>query len=187
MTFAIARKIGKSIFMLSDTRISFQNTPLPINQGVIKTAFLSSDIAISFCHSPESAQTAIEAYCQRLGPRKFSETIAYFEKSSSDTGNGYLLTFAKSQRIFKIEDGHAKDGSAAWIGDYLAFRKFRELETVRKVANADPLTSIFLGPLDRLPKNISAVTRLLEVFSAVLHSSDTPSTGGFLTAVACPL
>jgi hypothetical protein len=131
MTLAVCKIRGPNVFIFSDTRIDKQGLRLPPHQGVLKTTLLSPTAAISFCNSPELAIRDIREFGdQYRGTFTYREALNFFEHSSNETNNDYLLVLMNPLRVVKIARGNGKRVSHQdWIGDYPAFCRFREYQT----------------------------------------------------------
>lgn len=136
MTLAVARIVGNRIAVAADTLITEHGKPLPHSKGVIKSCMLPGEICVTFSNSPELAARDFERFFS-LYPQgvSFSEAVSFFEKSSTDTGNDYLLAFSRAPHIVKIAEGRRVQtvSKTLWIGDRAAFQRFREAE--KKIAN----------------------------------------------------
>src|SRR3984893_8477428 len=124
MTLAAARIRGDRIAIACDTRISSSGTPLTIHGGVVKSCIINCSICVAFSNSPELAERDIRAFVRKFGNSSpFGPVVEFFEQSSRDTGNDYIVAFASSPRIVKIADGKrlASAASTLWIGDRAAY------------------------------------------------------------------
>ena len=106
MTLVVARKTRGRIAIVSDTRRTSHGLALPLQQGVIKSCMLPGGLCASFCNSPEHAARDFKTFAAKH-PRGagFHDAIAFFEKSSADTRNDYILAFSRSPMLVKIADG----------------------------------------------------------------------------------
>src|SRR6201999_3687042 len=61
----------------------------------------------------------------------FVETVQFFEASSAETENDYILAFASPPRLVKIANGKRINSVSptVWIGDKLAYERFREYQS----------------------------------------------------------
>jgi hypothetical protein len=185
MTLAVARIVGKRIAVAADTLITEHGRPLPHSKGVVKSCILPADICVTFSNSPELAARDFEAFSE-LHPNgaNFSDTVSFFEKSSADTGNDYILAFSRAPRIQKIADGHRVDtvSKTIWIGDRLAFQRFREAErrhASRRDAGRAINAAMFMDEIDRSP-----ASDLFSAMREVVADRSVPSVGGFVSVIS---
>ena len=64
MTLVVARKIGGSILLVADTKLSadeMTSTPVPITAGVVKLKIISDDQIIAFAGNEYVAEQALRA------------------------------------------------------------------------------------------------------------------------------
>src|SRR5262249_21947137 len=106
MTLVVARIQGLRVAIAADTLLTDRQKPLPFQSGVVKSCMLPGEICVSFSNSPETAALSFATF-MRTYPRgtRFSNVIAYFEASSRDTGNDYIVAFANPARLVKITKG----------------------------------------------------------------------------------
>jgi len=131
MTLAVARIVGSRIGIVADTLVTEHGIPLPHSSSVIKSCMLPGDTCVSFSNSPELAARDFECFAQTYPTgAPFSEAVAFFETSSVNTGNDYLLAFSRIPRIVKIVEGRRTNSMSKtqWIGDETAFQRFRDAE-----------------------------------------------------------
>lgn len=135
MTLVVARILGQRIAIAADTLLTEHDSPLPFQSGVIKSCMLPGDICVSFNNSPELSEIAFSRFVQRY-PRgaSFSEVLSYFEDSSRESGNDYLIAFNNPARLVTIRDGRriTSISKTTWIGDKEAYEMFREYESRKR-------------------------------------------------------
>jgi hypothetical protein len=185
MTFVLCRILGPRIFILADTRVTKGNSPLPKAEGVIKTCFLSPDICVSFSQSPDSASDDIRKLASELpDSMSYRNVIDFFERSSAQTNNDYLVAFARTGRVAKIQGGIANKvlGSNAWIGDHEAFHRFRDYENGRARGQKSRFwDTMFFGTSPDASMDSERFARLLGFYEATIVDTDIESTGDFFT------
>jgi hypothetical protein len=185
MTLVVCKVRGSHIFILADTRITKQNVKLSPERGIIKTALLSPTTSISFSHSPELASRDIKTFTIRYqGIFSYSDALHFFENSSRDTGNDYLLAFLDPLRVVKVTEGKAMKviGNRAWIGDYGAFHRFREYQS-NKRKGLDVWEMITWPRLTDDPATSNAFSDLMSAFQSTLSDTEVLSAGDFYTVV----
>jgi hypothetical protein len=185
MTLAVARIVGQRIAIAADTLVTEHGKPLPLTKGVIKSCMLPGDICVTFSNSPELAARDFELF-SKLHPEgaAFSETVSFFERSSADTGNDYLLAFSRSPRIVKISDERRIEtvSKSLWIGDRAAFKRFRKAES-RHEERVDAGRAInavmFMDELERSP-----ASDLYSAMREVVADRSVESVGGFISLIS---
>lgn len=185
MTLVVGRIEGRRIAVVSDTQISKLGMRLPVQEGVVKTYMLSGGICVSFSNSPELAIRAFESFVKE-NPQGagFQKTIAFFEKSSFETENEYLIAFSQQPRIVKIAEGKriASAAKTCWIGDKAAYERFREYEfKARKGYEAGRAVNavLFADEMERSPAS--------DLYSAMRHviaDTQITSVGGFAYVIS---
>ncbi len=185
MTLVVARVVGERVAIASDTRITQSGLPLQNHNGIVKSCILPGKVCASFSNSPE---LAAQDFCEfaRAFPNgaEHSETVAFFERSSKITGNDYLLAFAIGPKLVKIVNGEIIAGKARtqWIGDILAYERFREYEAKkRKNSEAGRAVNAVLFA-DEL--NNSPASDLYSVMRNIVGDRDVMSAGGFVCVIS---
>jgi len=185
MTLAVARIVGSRIAIAADTLVMEHDHPLPVSKGVIKSCMLPGDICVTFSNSPELAARDFERFSQsHPNGVGFSETISFFESSSSDTGNDYLLAFSRTPRVVKIANGRRVEtvSKTLWIGDALGFQRFREAEknnAKRGNAGRAVNTVMFMDEINKSP-----ASDLFSAMREVVSDRTVASVGGFASVIS---
>jgi hypothetical protein len=185
MTLVVARTDGPRVAIASDTLLTEHDKPLPFQSGTVKSCMLPGDICVSFANSPVTAERAFREFMQQ-NPRGagFAEVIAFFERSSEQTGNDYLVAFARPARLVKIVGGKrfSSLSKTAWIGDPAAYTRFREYESRRRARPEQGRAlnvAYFADEMTRSPAS--------DLFSAmrnVVSDRSVPSAGGFVSVIS---
>jgi hypothetical protein len=185
MTLAVARIVGNRIAIAADTLITEHGKPFPPSKGVIKSCMLPGDICVTFSNSPELAARDFERF-SKSHPEgaAFSEAVSFFERSSFDTGNDYLLAFSRAPRIVKISDGRRIEtvSKTLWIGDGLAFQRFRKAEErslKRRDAGRAVNAVMFMDELEKSP-----ASGLYSAMREVVVDRSVASVGGFISIIS---
>lgn len=184
MTLAVARIVGNRIAVVADTLVTEHDLPLPYSKGVIKSCMLPGNICVTFSNSPElAARDFVRFSLTHPAGVNFSEVVAFFEQSSADTGNDYLLAFSKVPRIVKISEGRRLESVAKtlWVGDAQAFRRFREAEKDKgKGLPGRAVTAVLFS--DELQK--SPASDLFSAMREVVADRKLSSVGGFISVIS---
>ena len=131
MTLAVARIQKGRIAVVSDTLLIEHEKQLPHQAGVLKTCLLPGDLCVSFANSPELAEAAFTHFRSEYPHgASFANVTKFFEKSSAETGNDYILAFFSTPKLVKVINGKRIPSVAktVWIGDKFAYERFREYE-----------------------------------------------------------
>ncbi|MGD0192469.1 MAG: hypothetical protein ABSD74_17160 [Rhizomicrobium sp.] len=185
MTLVVGRVAGRRVAVVSDTCLTEHNMALPTTSGVVKTAMLPGGICVSFSNSPELAAADFMAFA-RLYPEGcgYAEAIAYFERASENSGNDYLIAFAKYTKLVKIADGKRVNSVAKtqWIGDQSAYERFREYESKARIfpeAGRAINGVLFADEIDKSP-----ASDLYSTMRRVISDREMPNVGGFAYVVS---
>lgn len=185
MTLVVARLHNGKIAVVADTQLIQHDMTLPPDRGAIKTCFLPGDLCVSFSNSPELAAEAFKQFCiQYPNGATFVDAVEFFETSSADTENEYILSFFNPAKLVKIVDGKRAHSVATtvWIGDKLAYERFREYET-----HSRPFpqrgrainTALFMDEMSG-----SSASDLYATMRNVIVDPEISSVGGFAYAVS---
>ncbi|MDB5539237.1 MAG: hypothetical protein JWQ89_964 [Devosia sp.] len=185
MTLVVARSNNGRIAIAADTLLSEHGGALPIRYGALKSVCLPGNVCASYSGSPELAARSFSEYLAKY-PRgtSYGLTIDFFEKSSKDTNNDYIVAFADTGRLTTIRDGRRTSGVATlhWVGDKRAFERFREHEFRKKrrqhhgrAVNA----VLFADEMEGSP-----ASELYSTMREVVLDRDIDSVGGFVTVLS---
>jgi hypothetical protein len=185
MTLVVGRVDGPRIAVASDTLITEHDRPLALQDGVIKSCMLPGDVCVSFCNSPVSAERAFKEFAARF-PRgaSFSNVVLFFEQSSRETGNDYLIAFCHPAHLVKITEGKRIESASktAWIGDQAAYSRFRAY-SARKIRQPQQGRAINAALfLDEMTK--SPASDLYSAMRNVVLDRTIPTVGGFVPTIS---
>jgi hypothetical protein len=173
------------IAIIADTLLTEHGTALPPQGGTIKSCCLPGDICVSFCNSADSAQLEFKRFAGRYpGGTGFADVVSFFEHSSEQTGNDYIVAFSENPRLVKITDGKrvANVSKTVWIGDQAAYTKFREYEARRRLlANQGRAVNavLFADELERSP-----ASDLYYTMRNLVAARTVPTVGGFVSVIS---
>lgn len=185
MTLVVARIDKRRIAIASDTLVTEHGKPLPYPRGVLKSCMLPGHICVSFCNSPELAARAFQAFRQCFPHGTiFSSVVSFFEESSRNTGNDYIISFSDFPKIIKIAEGKRAQTAARtlWIGDRDAYERFREYEARKRpfVERGRAINAaLFADEIEGSP-----ASDLYSVMRHVVADREISSIGGFVTVVS---
>jgi hypothetical protein len=182
MTFVLCKIIKSRVFIFADTRVTEHAVSLPPEQGLIKTSFLSPQVAISFSQSPDLAARDIKLLGEQYkGCFGYSDALNFFSKSSSDTNNDYILVFLNPLRILKISSGVANRtlSGELWIGDQAARTRYLEYAN-KKRKGADIWKMHTWSHIDN-SQDSEKFSRIFAPFQSTLEDPEIISAGNFYT------
>jgi len=185
MTLVVARNARGRIAIVSDTRLTEHGRALPLQEGVIKSCMLPGGLCVSFSNSPQLASRDFERFATQFPiGTGLGSAVAFFESSSAETGNDYLLAFSHPPKLIKIADGMRTPGGAAtqWIGDRAAYELFREYEANhrRPVERGRAISAaLFADEMKGSP-----ASDLYSTMRHVVADREIGSTGGFAFVIS---
>jgi hypothetical protein len=189
MSLVVARIKDGRIAIASDTLLTEHDSPLPRQHGTIKSCMLPGDICVSFSNSPDLAEREFKRFSDKYNNgAEFAEVISFFEKSSEDTENDYIIAFFDTPfhfpMIVKIANGKRQHSSlkTLWIGDQEAYAKFREYETKKRQSNEHGRAINAVLFVDE-PKN-SPASDLYSAMRNLVASGASPCVGGFVSVIS---
>jgi hypothetical protein len=184
MTLVVARVEGDRLAIAADTMISAHGKSLPMQAWALKSVCLPGRICVSYSGSPELAAKALQEFRQKHPQgTNWTETLTFFEASSADSNNDYIVAFADTAKLVTIRDGRRTGGLAKthWIGDKDAYERFREYEHHRRqyeqgcAVNAALFADEMVG---------SPASDLYSIMRNIVIDRDIPSVGGFVTVLS---
>jgi len=185
LTLIVARNLRGRIAIASDTMLTEHGRTLAPQERVIKSCMLPGGLCASFSNSPELAARDFAAFAERY-PRGagFADAVAFFQSSSAETGNDYILAFSQPPKLVKIADGRRAPGTAAtqWIGDRAPYERFREYEANhrRKTESGRAINAVlFADEMEGSP-----ASDLYSTMRHVIADREVASTGGFVCAMS---
>jgi hypothetical protein len=185
MTLVVARNDKGRIAIAADTRVTEHGSPLPIQRGTIKSCMLPGEVCVSFSNSPVTAAHAFKKFISKYpNGTGYSEVLSFFEQSSAETGNDYLIAFSRNPRIEKVVDGKRVHSIAktAWIGDKSAYERFREYEAKHRPNIEHPRAMNAVYFADELQR--SPASDLYSTMRNIVADQTIPSVGGFVSVVS---
>lgn len=184
MTLVVARAENGRVAIAADTMVSAHGVSLPMRSWVLKSICLPGGICVSYSGSPQLAAKAFQEFRVRYPQgANYAVVVTFFEASSADTNNDYIVAFADTAKLVTIRDGRRTSGLSKthWIGDKDAYERFRQHEHHRRqyehgrAVNAALFADEMTG---------SPASELYSTMRNVLHDRDVPSVGGFVTVLS---
>ena len=126
MTLVVAKATKHQVIILSDTRKGDPRQDRQIGgvtDGLLKTTFLSENIAVAFTGDPDLAQETVRGI--RGNGLNFRDVLDFFATATAHNENEYIVGFAGPRRLFEVRNGSIHERKAAWIGDKSAFERFQ--------------------------------------------------------------
>lgn len=184
MTLVVARCEKGRIAIAADTLLTEHEAPLPFTKGVVKSCCLPGYLCASFCGSPELAGKAFKDFAQQFPTGTgFDQTIKFFERSSSSTGNDYIIAFGANARLVTIKEGRRTRGLSKthWIGDQDAYTRFREYEAKRRERHEHQRAVNVAMFADEMKG--SPASDLYSTMRNLVFDRAVPTVGGFVTVL----
>lgn len=185
MTLVVARIEQDRIAIVADTMIVFNDAQLPMKSWTLKSICLPGRINVSYSGSPELSMRSFKAFSEMYpSGAGFEEVIRFFEESSRDTNNDYIIAFLKPARLITVRDGRRRRGISKthWIGDKPAYERFREYEARQRKPHHHPRAVSTVLFADEMPG--SKASDLYSAMKSVTLDRDILSVGGFITAIS---
>lgn len=192
MSLIVARIIGSSVCILSDTRITPKSHSGAYRRpfdGALKTILLSPSLSVSYAgNNREAAYDAIAEFCFGDGkivvPVELADHLLQVHRSNPNTE--FIVGKLNPPKLYWIHDGGVdQDLAAAWIGDPVAFNVYQESysawrPTFSRLDIGDAEHSKFLEVCDRMTSAFQTVLErdsLCELVGGPLIRLASTSTG----------
>lgn len=184
MTLVVARCEKGRIAIAADTLITEHGVALHLTKGVAKSCCLPGYICVSFSGSPELANKTFKQFGARFPiGAGFDQTVKFFERSSAETGNDYIIAFGANTRLVTIKEGRriSRIAKTHWIGDGEAYTRFREYEAKRRDRYEHERAVNVVLFADEMKG--SPASDLYSTMRNLIFDRDMPSVGGFVTVI----
>jgi hypothetical protein len=185
MTLVVARLEKDRLAVAADTMITAQGRSLPMGAWELKSICLPGGICVSYSGSPELAGKAFQRFRERYPQgANYAATVVFFEASSAETNNDYIIAFAAPAKLLTIRGGRRTSGLSKthWIGDKDAYERFREHEHNRgggyeqgRAVNAALFADEITG---------SPASDLYSAMRNLVYSREVPSVEGLVTVLS---
>jgi hypothetical protein len=184
MTLVVGRVDGPRVAIASDSLLTQNEWPFPFQEGVVKSCMLPGNICVSFANSEVTAERAFASFWKHYpNGTGFGEAIGFFEESSRETGNDYLVAFTNPARLIKITDGKRMSSlsKTQWIGDSAAYNRFREYQSGRRKPQQGRALNVAYFA-DEVAK--SPASDLFSTMRNLVIDPTVPSVGGFVSVIS---
>lgn len=198
MSFVYAQKIGKSIGIFADTKITFNtaathlfgtDTQKCVHQfGMIKNIIISKNFCISFAGNNIVYANKLLSKINHVSLKQILQLALDINRQDIDNGAEFIICYADRnvQLIFQIKDGECKKTPSAWIGSYQAFDYFQGVRTgfYRQNINSNLPNSYetHFGTSPFIPED-EMYQDLLNCFYKTIFDCGDSSVGGFAVPV----
>lgn len=199
MSFVYAQKIGQSIAVFADTKITFSmpdatilfstETQKNVRQfGMIKNIIISKNYCICFAGNNIIYANELLKKIDHITLPQLLDLALEINCRDSDNGAEFLICYANgsTQLIFQVKDKQCNEVPSAWIGSYTAFRYFQGVRNGVYKGNVESnfrlsyetyfCTSPFITEDDEYQK-------LFNSFHKTVFDSGDDSVGGFVVPV----
>lgn len=198
MSFVYAQKIGHSIAILADTKITFDinapryfdaETEKQLRQfGIIKNIIVSKNFCICFAGNNIVYANELLQQINSVTLEQILQFALDINLRDPDNGTEFIICYANkaTQLIFQIKDGTCEEVPLAWIGSFQAFKYF---QGVRYGAYKQQITSnipysceIQFDTAPFFPED-SIYQDLLKYFYKTIFDCGDDSVGGFVIPI----
>lgn len=187
MSLIIARVVNGNVFMLGDTKLTFENrvTSNPFVDGCLKQYIVSNTLAIAFAGN--SAHFCAEISIL-LSFKKSDEIIAHAINAQKKGADFQLMvTEIGAPHIKTVKGGVLKQSKTGYVGDAVGYSCFQE--SFHKKSYLDqrnfPSNIVNLRIL-RIPEPCESehlYSQLFNSFKCVIWSHDVPTVGGVIVSL----
>lgn len=137
MSFVYAQKIGQSIAIFADTRITFdinaprffgEETEKQVRQfGMIKDIIISKNFCVCFAGNNIVYANELLQQIKSVSLEQMLQLALNINRRDLDNGTEFIICYADktNQLIFQIKDGVCEKVPLAWIGSSHAFNCFQ--------------------------------------------------------------
>lgn len=198
MSFVYAQKIGKSIGIFADTKISFNTaathifgaeTQKRVHQfGMIKNIILSKNYCVSFAGNNIIFANELLSKINHVTLEQILQLALNINQRDINDGAEFIVCYADrdTQLIFQIKDGVCKETPSAWIGSYQVFNYFQGVRTgfYKQNINSNMPNSYetHFGTDPFIPED-EVYQKLLNYFYKTIFDCGDSSVGGFAVPV----
>jgi hypothetical protein len=193
MSLVVARKYGKQILIVSDTRLSdAHGKKTSPTQGIIKSIIIDSNLCVSFAGIIDYADNALKSFRKMgINTDSFTRTVEHFFdwhiRSRKETD--FVIAFGKPHyKIAEIKDGQCVEAVNSWIGDAKAFARFQGYFHNVLAAVPTPIDtaniSLVYVPEPEEEGASDAYSQMLKAIMAVNTDTDMQYVGDFAVPVA---
>ena len=196
VSFIYAQKIGNSIAIFADTKITFDmsgatvlfssETQQSVRQfGMIKNVITSKNYCVCFSGNNIIYANELLQKINHITLTQLLDLALDINRRDSDNGAEFLICYAdgNTQLIFQVKDAECKEVPSAWIGSYTAFNYF---QGVRNGAYKETITSNFplsyemhLDTAPFIPED-DLYQKLFNNFQKTIFDCGDDSVGGFV-------
>lgn len=199
MSFVYAKKIGKSIAIFADTKITFdqpdsitlfsrESQKKIIQFGMIKNIIISKNFCVSYAGNNIVYANELLQKINHVTLQEMLQLALDINLKGKSNGAEFIICYANldEQYIFQIKEGKCTDVSVAWIGSYDAFAYFQGVRnhafTSNVKSNIPHGVEITFGTSTQTDEE-SEYQQLFDAFHKTVWDSGDGSVGGFVVPV----
>lgn len=185
MSLIIARKTIDSIFIFSDTKLTYIDGIERKNpqDGMAKVSLISDEYVIAFAGNCELAKRTFS----KINKESTLEEILKIFNDSNLYSNGeveFIVCVNSKNKIYLLKDLLVTETNNAWIGSLNGFSKFQENYHTKIVEENSTIITA-----QQIPKNVTEITqnefsKILKSFNKVINDESIPEVGGFIIPIA---
>lgn len=196
MSFVYTQKIGQSIAIFADTKITFDinaprlfgaKTEKQVRQfGMIKNIIISKNFCVCFAGNNIIYADELLQQIKSVSLEQMLQLALNINRRDSKNGAEFIICYADktTQQIFQIKDGTCENVPLAWIGSYQAFNYFQgvrqgacNLQIKSNLPNSYEIHTNSSGP--HIPED-DIYQPLFDCFFKTIYDCGDDSVGGFV-------
>jgi hypothetical protein len=187
MSLIVARKEALSIIIVSDTKLSMpkerqgdrgDKIGLP-SSGVIKTAIINSDTAISFAGGEDHAEEALQRIKDSTSLSDILAILLQAHLESCEATDFIVAVGGLAPTLYEVKNSAFCEVEAAWIGSWNAFSLFQAF--MQGTVKSERSNFITIEP--SWAAGAPSFALLPKAMDYVIDSEQIPEVGGFRVSV----
>ena len=198
MSFVYAQKIGQSIAIFADTKITFDTnaphffgaeTEKRVRQfGMIKNIIVSKNFCICFAGNNILYANELLQQINSVSLEQILQLALNINRKDLANGAEFIVCYSDkaTQLIYQIKDGTCKEVPLTWIGSYQAFNYFKCVshgEYKKNIESNIPYSyEVHTGTEPFIPENSIYENLLNNFYKTILDCGD-DSVGGFVVPI----
>lgn len=200
MSLIVARKDGRKIGIVSDTKLTYPNHETknlktsPID-GVVKTVILNENLCVSFAGEIEPAELALKEINISTDTNSILHLLEKFHHFSKGETEFIFCIGKPDLTIYEIKNGIVQETNQSWIGDKAVFENFQksilahptkeqrqekvETPLQNSKTNQPTITITEMNLTFEVSQNSSILSKLSSAMDNVIDNDSISSVGGF--------
>jgi hypothetical protein len=195
MSFVYAQRLGQSIAVFADTKITFaDNAPRLFSEetekrvrqfGMIKNIIVSKNFCICFAGNNIAYANELLQQINSVSLAQILQLALDINRKNPTDGAEFIICYAdkRAQQIYQIKDGVCEEVPLAWIGSYQAFSYFQGVRQgiyTQKINSNIPYSYEIKSESEPLADEDHTYRTLLNAFFKTIFDCGDNSVGGFV-------